>query len=95
MGKIKMNGKEIEFDEKNLKPLSDEELESATGGLVVPSEGYIVVFRYVCDQCGATGPWYTKEDSRNPEVRNIKHNNPTCQGSLKNDPYDPHVIRFI
>jgi len=72
MEKIKINGKVIEFDEKNLKPLSDEELEAATGGYILPG-GYITVRRYVCTLCGAKGPYFTQEEYANPEVRKINH----------------------
>jgi hypothetical protein len=75
MEKINVNGKEIEFDENYLKPLSDEELESATGGLIL-RDGCLVVYRRVCVGCGAKSPYYTLEDHYAPEAREFKHNEP-------------------
>lgn len=81
MEKIKVNGKEINIDENELKPLSDEELESATGGLIL-RDGYIVVYRRVCLECGAKSPYCTPEDRFTSEAPEINHIKPCSQSSF-------------
>jgi hypothetical protein len=92
MAKVNFNGKTIEFDENNLRQLSDEELDSATGGYICPSDGLLVVYRYICYKCGAKGPWATIEDLHNPKVCNITHNDPACRGHIDSE---PHTILLI
>jgi hypothetical protein len=51
MQKLMIDGKEIEIDEKNVKQLSEEELECAAGGAGTFHS------RWVCLECGFHGDW--------------------------------------
>lgn len=90
MERIKINGKEIEFDEKELKPLSEEALKSVAGGFIMTDYGTIILYRYECYQCGAHGPWFDQESSSNPEVSNVTHRDPSCKGRIT---CQPHIGR--
>jgi bacteriocin-like protein len=53
MGKIKIDGKEIEFDMSSMKRLSDDELETISGGLSIDSLNFYTWFCNTCHEEGA------------------------------------------
>ena len=71
MEKVNINGKEIEFDIKDLKPLSEAELDAVAGGTIY--EEHITIYRWICDDCWAYGPWCSKEDIHTPAAKNLQH----------------------
>ncbi len=50
MKKININGEVIRLDSNALLPLSDEELEGASGGQRVHA-----AYKWICEECGQTG----------------------------------------
>lgn len=58
MDKIIVNGKEIEIGKDGMIELSDEELESASGGLVLPRDMLFYQWRCRTPGCGCISEWY-------------------------------------
>jgi hypothetical protein len=58
MDKIIVNGKEIEIGQDGMIPLSDEELENASGGLQLPRD--VMFYQWCCrvPGCGYKSDWY-------------------------------------
>lgn len=61
MARFKINGTEIEFDMNSMKPLSEEELETASGGFQ-PLES-MHFYSWVCNTCHEEGATFLACDS--------------------------------
>lgn len=67
MKKIKINGKEVEFDISSMKRLSDEDLETISGGLQPIKD--VLFFSWFCKTCPAEGANFLSKDSATEDMK--------------------------
>jgi hypothetical protein len=92
MTKIIVDGKGIETEEKNFRPLSDEEAERASGGAGTAGSYHS---RWVCAECGAHGVWDCERRVREYEqtfhYQQTGHFNFKTEGRYFDGPLDPYA----
>lgn len=67
MKNININGKEIEFDISSMKRLSDEDLETISGGLQPIKD--VIFFSWFCKTCQAEGANFLSKDSSSEDMK--------------------------